>query len=172
MFGISSRASSSRRLTGLLALPILLCLSGCVAPSTDTAIVSAAKETAPAPADATTPPVPSRTVAQAAPVDESRAPPLDAKAAEPVADATASGAAVKLDTSCRTDADCTVKDVGNCCGYYPACVNVNSPTDPEGVKAACASSGMMSTCGFKEIQGCQCVAGSCQSNDDGGLQIQ
>ncbi|AWV08114.1 hypothetical protein [Marilutibacter maris] len=71
--------------------------------------------------------------------------------------------AVRIDKSCKTDADCTVKNVGNCCGYYPACVNVNSPTDPEGVKAACAESGMMSVCGFPAIEGCQCVEGSCQA---------
>lgn len=68
-----------------------------------------------------------------------------------------------VDSSCRTDADCTVKNVGNCCGYYPACVNVDSPTDPEGVKAACAESGMMSVCGFPAIEGCQCVEGSCKA---------
>ena len=28
-----------------------------------------------------------------------------------------------LDRSCRVDADCAVKNVGNCCGYLPACVN-------------------------------------------------
>lgn len=76
---------------------------------------------------------------------------------------TGAAPAVKIDTSCKTDADCTVKDVGNCCGYYPACVNVNSPTDPEGVKAACAASGMMSVCGFPAIQACQCVQGKCEA---------
>ena len=68
-----------------------------------------------------------------------------------------------VDYSCTTDADCTVKDVGNCCGYYPACVNVNSPTDPAGVQASCQAKGMMSVCGFAEIQGCSCVNGQCAS---------
>lgn len=72
----------------------------------------------------------------------------------------AGGAAV--DRSCTTDADCTVKNVGNCCGYYPACVNVDSPTDPEGVQAQCAAEGRMGVCGFPEISGCQCVQGTCQ----------
>jgi hypothetical protein len=67
-----------------------------------------------------------------------------------------------LDRSCRTDADCTVKNVGNCCGYYPSCVNVNSPTDPAGVQAECAARGMSSVCGFPDITGCQCVSGQCQ----------
>ena len=34
-----------------------------------------------------------------------------------------------LDTSCRVDSDCAVKDVGNCCGTFPACVNVDSPAE-------------------------------------------
>jgi hypothetical protein len=67
-----------------------------------------------------------------------------------------------LDRTCRTDADCTVKNVGNCCGYYPSCVNVNSPTDPAGVQAECAARGLSSVCGFPEITGCQCVSGQCR----------
>ena len=70
---------------------------------------------------------------------------------------------VVVDSSCKVDADCTVKDVGNCCGYYPACVNVNSRTDPAGVQASCQSRGMMSVCGFPEIAGCSCVQGKCAS---------
>lgn len=74
-----------------------------------------------------------------------------------------------LVTSCRTDADCTVKNVGNCCGAMPACVNKASPTDPAAVQAACAREGRMSTCGFREIQSCSCVAGTCR--DAGGGEI-
>ena len=74
----------------------------------------------------------------------------------------AGGAGGAVDRSCTTDADCTVKNVGNCCGYYPACVNVDSPTDPEGVQAQCAADGRMGVCGFPEISGCQCVQGTCQ----------
>jgi hypothetical protein len=68
---------------------------------------------------------------------------------------------VKLDRSCRSDADCTVKDVGNCCGKFPACVNRDSPADPAAVRAQCAKTGSMSVCGYREIGGCSCVAGSC-----------
>ena len=67
----------------------------------------------------------------------------------------------EVDYSCTTDADCTVKDVGNCCGYYPACVNVDSPTFPERVKAQCEAEGMSSICGFPEIGSCMCKAGRC-----------
>ena len=69
----------------------------------------------------------------------------------------------KVDYSCTTDAHCTVKDVGNCCGYYPACVNVDSPTFPEQVKAACAESGTAGICGFPSISGCQCVENRCKA---------
>jgi hypothetical protein len=68
---------------------------------------------------------------------------------------------VKLDRSCRSDADCTVKNVGNCCGEYPACVNRDSPADPAAVMAQCAKTGSMSVCGYREIGGCSCVDGSC-----------
>ena len=68
---------------------------------------------------------------------------------------------VVVNSSCTVDADCTVKNVGNCCGYYPACVNVNSATDPTGVQASCQAKGMMSVCGFAEIQSCSCVKGQC-----------
>jgi hypothetical protein len=77
---------------------------------------------------------------------------------------------VKVDASCRTDADCTVKNVGNCCGQYPACVNVNSPTDPKGVQARCAKSGMAAVCGFPQISSCSCVKGTCQAA--GGQDVE
>ena len=69
----------------------------------------------------------------------------------------------EVDYSCTTDADCAVKDVGNCCGYYPACVNKDSPTFPEHVKAECAKNDMQSVCGFRDIQGCTCIEGRCEA---------
>ncbi|AZR27824.1 hypothetical protein NX80_016715 [Xanthomonas vasicola pv. arecae] len=72
---------------------------------------------------------------------------------------------ITVTTTCRTDADCTVKNVGNCCGAFPACVNVNSATDLKGVLAQCQASGMMSVCGFRQISACQCVAGQCAAKD-------
>ena len=80
-------------------------------------------------------------------------------------------APVAIDATCKTDADCTVKNVGNCCGYYPACVNVNSPTDPEGVQAECAKKGMASVCGFPEISSCTCSQGRCEAAP-GGAQVR
>jgi hypothetical protein len=70
-----------------------------------------------------------------------------------------------VDYTCRVDADCTVKDVGNCCGYYPACVNKDSPTFPDQVRADCAARGESSICGFAEIRACRCDSGRCLAAD-------
>ena len=81
-----------------------------------------------------------------------------------------------VDYSCRTSVDCEVKDVGNCCGYYPACVNKDSPTFPEQGKADCAKDGMSSICGFPSISSCDCVEGRCAAingpSTDPGLPLQ
>lgn len=68
---------------------------------------------------------------------------------------------VGADRACRTDSDCAMKDAGSCCGYRPVCVNKDTPTFPEKVKAACANDGRVGICGFPAIDGCQCVAGKC-----------
>ena len=67
----------------------------------------------------------------------------------------------QIDTRCRSNADCAVKNVGNCCGAMPACVNRDSPTDPQAVQAQCQAKGMMGLCGFREISACQCDNGQC-----------
>jgi hypothetical protein len=83
------------------------------------------------------------------------------------------GAPGVVDASCRTDADCAIKDVGSCCGYRPQCVNTASPTFPEQVQAACAKSGRMGICGFPAITGCTCKAGQCEGTGaDAGNQVQ
>ncbi len=91
-------------------------------------------------------------------------------AAAPVAEASdamettpAPKAADDLGRSCNTDSDCAVKDVGNCCGAYPMCVNKNTKTDPAAVRAQCEKDGMASICGFQEVSGCQCVKGQCEN---------
>ncbi len=72
--------------------------------------------------------------------------------------------------TCRTAADCVVKDVGNCCGYFPACVHRDQPVDPAAVKAQCARDGRAGICGFPEISSCVCVEGQCMASpaQDGG----
>lgn len=88
-----------------------------------------------------------------------------ASALEP---ATAAAAAPpgEVDYGCRVDADCAVKDVGNCCGRYPACVNRDSPTFPEQVAAECARTGMSGICGYPEISACRCVEQRCAAVTD------
>jgi hypothetical protein len=53
--------------------------------------------------------------------------------------------------------DCEIKDVRNCCGYYPRCVNVNSPLPvPQ-------CDGVSSVCGWPDISHCECVENTCRS---------
>lgn len=67
-----------------------------------------------------------------------------------------------VDHACKVDADCAIKDVGNCCGAYPQCVNRDSETFPAQVKARCAADGMAGVCGFPVLSGCTCVANRCE----------
>ena len=67
-----------------------------------------------------------------------------------------------IDYSCKADTDCTVKNVGNCCGEMPACVNKDSPADPAAVQSQCAKDGRMGACGFRAISSCSCSAGRCR----------
>jgi len=127
-----------------LLVSSLLALAACAAPSSEGA-------------HAATPPAAD---AQPAAPQPTRAPAPEPAPKEVRSES--ANAPVKLDFACKTDSDCAVKNVGNCCGAKPACVNANSPTDPEGVKAECARKGMMSMCGFKAIEGCQCVQGQCK----------
>ena len=80
--------------------------------------------------------------------------------------------AVAVDTTCKSNADCAVKNVGNCCGAMPACVNKDSPTDPAAVQAQCNAKGMMGVCGFKEISACQCDNGQCAPVAGAERQVQ
>jgi len=66
-----------------------------------------------------------------------------------------------IDQSCRTNADCAVKNVGSCCGAMPACVNRNSRTDPAAVQAQCAKDGRVSACMTNPVTACTCANGRC-----------
>lgn len=77
-----------------------------------------------------------------------------------------------VDYSCKVDSDCAVKDIGSCCGYYPACVNKDSPTFPEQVQARCAAEGLSSVCGFPDIAGCACVEGRCENIPGPAIDIK
>jgi hypothetical protein len=77
-----------------------------------------------------------------------------------------------LDYSCKVDSDCEVMNVGNCCGYFPACVNSAAQPDPEAVMAQCADSGMASVCGFREIQACSCVNSRCEAIHQAAVPLE
>jgi hypothetical protein len=144
-----------------VAFGSLLALAGCSmpgAPADATRLESTAGERA-APAPASDAVKPGAQSPEAPAEGELQAPPMsDPLPPEKVSDATPPA----LDRSCRTASDCAVKNVGNCCGMQPACVNVNSPTDPAAVQAQCAREGRMSVCGFKPVEACECVAGKCE----------
>lgn len=150
------------RLTTLL-LPFALLLAACAAPEVPpTPTPDAPRAHAQAPSEAPRPMRPE----DIKPIANS-APPMSAPLpADPVAPA----AAPAVSRSCRTDADCAVKDVGSCCGAFPACVNVASTPDPAAVQAQCAKSGMSSTCGFQDISACTCSNGTCTAARESALQ--
>lgn len=142
----------------LAAALFALSLIGCTSPSgtAPDAPAAPAVPEAPVVTEPASPPSP--------PAPESPPPP---GLAEPASDAgplagNTPGSAAGPSRACKTDADCTVKDVGNCCGYFPMCVNKDAKTDPAAVRAQCEKDGMASICGFKEISGCTCVQGTCQ----------
>lgn len=70
-----------------------------------------------------------------------------------------------IDYSCKADSDCAVKNVGNCCGAMPACVNKDSPVDPAAVQSQCAKDGRAGVCGFREIESCSCNSGRCEPTE-------
>ena len=76
----------------------------------------------------------------------------------------------EVDIHCDVDADCQVKDIGSCCGYYPRCVNKDSQTFADEVKAQCAKEGRSGVCGFPSVAGCRCVEHQCVNEVGPGAQ--
>ncbi|HEY0503617.1 MAG TPA: hypothetical protein VGD42_08985 [Lysobacter sp.] len=151
-------------------------MAACAAPAPESATAVAARSDGTVPAEPATAPPPAATPdeAQAGGPARTRPKPPPLRTGGPLPPERVGDrkpdpntTPVQINDRCRTDADCTVKNVGNCCGYYPACVNVDSPTDPEGVQRQCAKSGMASVCGWEEISSCSCVQGHCQGNSSG-----
>lgn len=107
------------------------------------------------------------TPAGAMPVSEARKDTLlaDANRRAPVEAGIPASTRTEVDTRCSRDSDCAVKNVGNCCGYFPGCVHKDSPTFPEQVKLQCEKEGTMGICGFREIASCMCVEGRCAPGD-------
>lgn len=124
-------------------------------------------------APTSTPELPSAAPAPVAPVAAERLaePPIAAPPAAtlPAAETAPRNDASNPSRSCKTDSDCAVKNVGNCCGAFPSCVNKDAKTDPAAVQAQCAKAGMASVCGFQEVSGCQCVQGECQNITSGAV---
>jgi hypothetical protein len=170
----------SRAVCGAAILAMAL-LAGCAAPSPETpkpesdavqAPAALSTKTSPPPTAATPAP---KTATPSAPPSNAQAVPAPAPvdrsndASDRLADKPPGLGAGKTgpsnpDRGCTTDSDCVVKDIGNCCGYFPACVNKNAKTDPAAVRAQCETSGMASICGFKDVKGCQCVQGRCEDS--------
>ena len=70
---------------------------------------------------------------------------------------------------CEKDADCAIKDVHNCCGYYPRCVNIAHEPDIEAVIKECQEEQIASVCGFPDIESCKCIENRCESMQDGKI---
>jgi hypothetical protein len=146
----------------ILAAACMVAFAGCSSPPTDTPT-----------RDGTNPGREERSVAAPSPPADP-APAADAplatdrtRAAPPRSDppsAEPGPGPAKIDYSCRVDADCAVKNVGNCCGMMPACVNRSSPTDPAAVQAECERKGLSSVCGYAEITACSCVSSRCTAD--------
>jgi len=66
-----------------------------------------------------------------------------------------------INYSCQTDSDCVIKDVPNCCGYYPKCTNNDAFVDAPFVQEACKNEGLSSICGFPDISYCGCENNKC-----------
>lgn len=159
------------RLAGWWLSSLLLVAAGCAAPAPNESAVQTPATASAAEAVAATggnsavqPLKPAPPMSD--PLPPLRAPhPASKPARKPAPASVPAGQPVVIDTRCTTHADCTIKNVGNCCGEYPACVNVDSPTDPAAVQAQCAQRGMASVCGFPAITACQCVAGECKGDN-------
>ncbi|MEN4902444.1 hypothetical protein [Luteimonas sp. TWI1437] len=89
--------------------------------------------------------------------------PTSPPAGAPPALSAGAGNPLAPDTGCNVDADCAVKNVGNCCGVYPACVHRDAAVDPQAVAADCAARGLASVCGFRQIEACRCVSNRCEA---------
>lgn len=151
------------RTTVVLAATLFaLSLIGCTAPSATPEAPAAPEAPVAAQPEQPAQPAQPATPEPATPPVVAEPAPGSTPAASPIA-----GAPLNPSRACKTDADCAVKNVGNCCGAFPACVNKDAKTDPQAVQAQCAKDGMASICGFKEISGCQCVQGTCQDIGSG-----
>ena len=66
-----------------------------------------------------------------------------------------------IDYSCQTDSDCVIKNVGECCGYYPSCTNKDAFVNATFVNDICKAGGIGGICGFPSIYSCKCKNNRC-----------
>lgn len=67
-----------------------------------------------------------------------------------------------IDRSCQVDGDCVIKNIGNCCGGYTECVNVNAVTHPWLVEHYyCRESRIGSICDSQPPSSCRCNKNQC-----------
>ncbi|KAK0385804.1 hypothetical protein NLU13_6981 [Sarocladium strictum] len=66
-------------------------------------------------------------------------------------------ASIPTHLQCKSDQDCVVRNVGNCCGYYPQCANPKAKLPPP-----CPNGGF-GVCGFPVVEACSCRGGKCLS---------
>jgi len=76
-----------------------------------------------------------------------------------------------IDYSCSVDEDCAVKDIGNCCGYFPKCVNSNAEVNVSFVDSVCLKENLSSVCGFSEIDYCACENGACVGKQEAKEEV-
>jgi len=79
----------------------------------------------------------------------------DAGSTDAQADA---GGAAGPGFGCKVNLDCVITNVGNCCGYYPRCANVNATFSPP-----VCTGGQAGVCGFPSIDSCECRQNRCVS---------
>lgn len=155
-----------------LALPALAALAACTGSQVDRGAPPTGDAAQPAPGDGAAPGAPGAPEPAPAPGDATASPAPGAEPGRPGVvtpggPKQGGGSPGVVDYACATAADCAVKNVGNCCGYYPACVNKDSATYPDQVQAECRARGMAGVCGFPEITSCACVQGRCAAGNAG-----
>ncbi|KAL7577795.1 hypothetical protein ACA910_010550 [Epithemia clementina (nom. ined.)] len=69
----------------------------------------------------------------------------------------------KIDYRCMSDEDCALKDVGNCCGSFMKCTNIDFVPD---YSKRCPDPSRPDACGWVEIDFCVCLNGKCEGHQE------
>ena len=73
---------------------------------------------------------------------------------------------LSINYTCEQAQDCEIKDVRNCCGYHPKCVNKNSIVNGTLVKELCEHGAQTGLCGFQDIKSCKCEKNMCIGSEE------